>query len=672
MENAFIEVIGTGVTGYSDGRGEFVIRGLEPGHHVVRVTRLGYEPQERAIETRNGAVTRVTFTLGLQPVGVEEIRAVARPVRDPTREVMTREEIEASGKLTAAELLEGRSGVIVQRRGPGAPQTVSIRGSAADEVLVLLDGAPLNDPLTGAADLSTVSTAQIESLTLLRGSQSATYGPGAAAGAVLITSRASTATLGLGVETGSLGYWSATAETSGRAFGLDLSAGGEARRADGAFEYRRPNELGGDRATRLNADVAEASGFAAAAGTLAGGALRLRAGLTQLDRGIPGPSYAPTPAAREELERWRAQASWERRVSRARLSTHAYAVRQEVRFFDPAPPNGFPYDSRTSALSMGGRLATEWELQGLLRSVWNGLELRRQKYVSDALDDSQPGGRFDLGIFAGGRLTPQRFSSSSLSGALRVDRDDLSNSWHLTHELSLTAELGPATLNLRHASSYSPPSFGDQFFREGVAVQPNPELRAERIPNELNLGASIAGDFGGFATGAISVDAYLADVKDMIVWAPDFRFVWSPRNFDVKRRGLDLQGQLQLPSSDIQLTATYSLTRATYDRAGEEAVQVIYRPQHSGSLGAGWRPGRWELHADARFIGTRYPVPARLNALAPYWTLDLRLRRSFDAGGWQIVPTLAVDRLLNNDAALIYGYPEPGRLVRFEIAARPH
>ncbi len=64
-------------------------------------------------------------------------------------------------------------------------------------------------------------------------------------------------------------------------------------------------------------------------------------------------------------------------------------------------------------------------------------------------------------------------------------------------------------------------------------------------------------------------------------------------------------------------------------------------------------------------------MPAPLNALDPYWTVDLRLRRSFDAGTWQITPTLAVDRLFDNDDSLIFGYPEPGRVLRLELAARP-
>ena len=201
-------------------------------------------------------------------------------------------------------------------------------------------------------------------------------------------------------------------------------------------------------------------------------------------------------------------------------------------------------------------------------------------------------------------------------------------------------------------------------------VEPNPELRAERVPSDLSLGAAIEGRIGG-TRGRLTVDGYIADVKDMIIWAPDFRFVWSPRNFDVKRRGVDVEGRIELAPHTLTLLAAYSYARVTYDRPDDDTVQVMYRPRHSGSIGARWKPARWEIGVDARYIGERYPVPAPLNALDPYWTVDLRLRRSFDAGSWQITPTLAVDRLFDNDDSMIFGYPEPGRIVRFELALRP-
>ncbi|MEE9133631.1 MAG: TonB-dependent receptor, partial [Gemmatimonadota bacterium] len=156
LESVLVEVLGVGLTALSDGRGEYRIRGLEAGRYTVRFSRLGYEPQSQDVEVRNGEVARLGVQLGARPLPIAEVRAKAEAGRSPGVISISRAEIEQRGELTAGSLLEGRPGLVVQRRGPAGPQTVSIRGSSADEVLVLLDGAPLNDPLSGEADQSTI------------------------------------------------------------------------------------------------------------------------------------------------------------------------------------------------------------------------------------------------------------------------------------------------------------------------------------------------------------------------------------------------------------------------------------------------------------------------------------------------------------------------------------
>jgi len=674
VEDVLVAVIGNGLATLSDGRGEFRLRGLEPGRHSVRFTRMGYEPQVREIELRNGATTWLAVRLGAQPIELDEVRTAARAVAAgdavPGAILVARDEIEGSGEHTAADLLEGRAGLVVEGRGVAGRQTLSIRGSSADQVLVLLDGAPFGDPLTGAADLSTIPASQIESITVLKGSRSARFGPRAEAGVVLIETRGDAVPWAARLETGSLGSWSASAEGSGGDPRFAWSAGGSARTIDGEFEYRAPDGLGDRNGTRVNNDLSEANLFAAATTAAAGGDLRVRAGFTRLQRGLPGPSYQSTPTAREELTRWNGQAGWERQRDGSRLSASVHGVLQRAHFSDPEPPLGLPYDSRTDALAVGARIVAQTSPNDYMSSLSAGLELRGQRYASDTFDESAPDGRFDFGLFVGAQLTSAAVRSPQLSAALRLDRDGLDDLWRLTHELTLTASAGFASFHLRHASSYSPPTFGDQFFREGVMVEPNPGLRAERVPSDLGLGVALDGRIGS-AFARLAVDGYSADVKDMIIWAPDFRFVWSPRNFDVKRRGFDVEGSIELARQDLILRAAYTYARVTYDRPDDDTVQVMYRPRHSGSVGARWTPGRWQIDADARYVGERYPVPAPLNALDAYWTVDLRLRRSFDAGGWRITPMLAVDRLLDNDDSLIFGYPEPGRVVRFELAVRP-
>ena len=329
--------IGTELTTLSDGRGEFRLRALEPGRYAVRISRLGYAPSVREVEVRNGSATSLSVTLAARPFNLEEIRAEAR--RDAPGTVrISRAEIERRGAQTAADALDGEAGLVIRRRGPTGAQTVSIRGSAADQVLVLLDGAPLNDPVTGSADLSTISAAQIQSITVLKGSQSARYGAGAEAGAVLIESRSAAGPLGFRGGAGSLGAWTGDVEAGSRVGAYAWSAGGYARGVDGEFRFDEPEALGGGEATRVNNDLSEAGGFAAASGPLAGGVLRGRLGYTRLERGLPGLAFLPSSTAREELDRWRGQASWERARGRASYSAQLHGLTQTTRFSDRDPP----------------------------------------------------------------------------------------------------------------------------------------------------------------------------------------------------------------------------------------------------------------------------------------------------------------------------------------------
>jgi len=669
VPGALVAIVGTGINTLSDGRGEFLLRGLEPGDWTVRISRLGYATAERTVSIRNGQRGRLDVRLGVHPVAIHGIEAVGARTTAPAAIHIDRAEIEARGARNVAEALEGRAGLLIEGRGPGAPKTISIRGSGEDDVLVLLDGAPLNGPLTGSADLTSVPASQVESITVIKGSASARYGPGAQAGVVLIETRSQPQPTRLLLGSGSLGAWRAEGE-AGIGGAPHLMAGFHASGLDGRFDFSSP-ALPSEPATRDNADLLELGGFIAGQGNLAGGRLRLRAGYSGLERGLPGRSFLQSPHAREEFDRWRGQASWERELGEARLALDAHALHQGARFSDPAPPVGLPYDSRTTATSVGGDLVLELEAGPHISSLLFGLDLEDQRYESSELMDSAPSGRLDFGVFAGSGLrTGASPAWPELLATLRLDRDGTADIWRLTHELTARAALAGLEVHARHASSYKPPSFGDQYFKHGVAVQPNPDLRAERVSAELAAGIAIAGGLPFATRGRLAVEAYRADVRDMIVWAPDFRFVWSPRNSDVRRRGLDVEGTLSLLRYSLELTAGYSYNRAVYDRPGADTVQLIYRPLHSGSARLGWEPGRWNLAIESRYTGTRYPVPARVNALDPFWTLALRAARDLNLAGWRVTPVLRVERLLDNDDSLIFGFPEPGRTLQLDVTLR--
>jgi vitamin B12 transporter len=90
------------------------------------------------------------------------------------------------------ELLRYAAGVEVQQRGPqGVQSDLMIRGGTFQQVLVLVDGMRLNDPLTGHfSSYIPVHPSEIERIEILKGNASALYGPDAVGGVIHIITKA--------------------------------------------------------------------------------------------------------------------------------------------------------------------------------------------------------------------------------------------------------------------------------------------------------------------------------------------------------------------------------------------------------------------------------------------------------------------------------------------------
>src|SRR5262249_46955989 len=131
---------------------------------------------------------------------------------------------------------------------------------------------------------------------------------------------------------------------------------------------------------------------------------------------------------------------------------------------------------------------------------------------------------------------------------------------------------GPTSITVGFGSAVTPPVLADLFFREGVGVRLNPDLRPERVRWELEGG--VRRQLPGAATVGIRV--FAGRVADMIVWAPDFRFIWSPRNFDVVRRGGEITGEWGVARA-LRLSGSATYAAVTYDIP--DGAQVLYRPR---------------------------------------------------------------------------------------------
>ncbi|MBD3271295.1 MAG: TonB-dependent receptor plug domain-containing protein, partial [Elusimicrobia bacterium] len=104
--------------------------------------------------------------------------------------VISRQEIEHATANDLGELLQQYDQIKVGSNGDlGALKTVSIRGSTAEQVLVMIDGRPVNDTAFGVARLEQILLTNIEQVEIVRGGTSALYGANAVGGVVNIITR---------------------------------------------------------------------------------------------------------------------------------------------------------------------------------------------------------------------------------------------------------------------------------------------------------------------------------------------------------------------------------------------------------------------------------------------------------------------------------------------------
>jgi outer membrane cobalamin receptor len=656
-----------GAVAQTQADGTFQLRGLDPGTVTLRVVAIGYQPSELSLTLANGQHRTLAIRLVPAPIVLPELVSIAnRPTPGVT--VLDRDAIQASGRVDLGTLLEGQTGVLIERRGGAAgPATISIRGSSSGQVLVLLDGTPLNDALTGSADLSLVSLETLDSVVIRRGGGSERYGSRAMGGVVELYSRRSgrPAGLSLGARAGAWGdrglsgtFSAAHPTGSGR---LSAQATGSARNLDGDFEFDVPPARGGGTANRINAGSEQRAAQASAGYEWGHDEFRLRGDWLRVDRGMPGTDVQQTPFATQAQRRLGGGAGLRVRGSAVSWLTDVAVQHQRAEFQDSAPPTGAPYHDSLTALNVTAQSGID-----LVRGAWSlssGIDYRYLRAEGSALTTSAPESQTFGGLWGSVALHrpwgPDGFFQLSL--AARGDAGTGIGDPVLSPKAAASAGRGAWSLTATWGSSFSPPALGDLFFQEGVQVRANPDLRPERVRDEITLSAGLREQplLGALVRATLS--AYRADIDDMILWSPDFRYIWSPHNFDVNRRGLEAELTTRFPAWNAELGVSGALNDLTY--VGPVLTgQVIYRPRwtangHFDISLIGVRTGLLVRYVGARRTG----IGSELNQLPAFATVDLHLSHGFRLGSTRLEISGGVDNLLDERTSLLVDYPAPGR-----------
>ncbi len=238
-------------------------------------------------------------------------------------------------------------GVVVARTGSTTGfATLALRGSNPDEVLIYVDGVPLNIAEGGGVDISTLPLGDVERVEVYRGTTPLAFGEAALGGVVSITTRTPGATRAQArAAVGSFGTAFGDISGGGRVGRLRFYLGGHVYSSEGdyPFLYQRLPALPAEtRAIRRNNDAFEGNGVLRLALTLNGRrTLSLGAIGFGREQGLPGSLPPPdVPAtARFHSARGLGYLRYESRDDLGpggRLSAQAFVSVERDRVIDPA------------------------------------------------------------------------------------------------------------------------------------------------------------------------------------------------------------------------------------------------------------------------------------------------------------------------------------------------
>ena len=586
--------------------------------------------------------------------------------------VISQEQIDARQPANVMDLLQLVPGVQVDQVGaPGGVANVYIRGSDPEQVLVLIDGVRVNDPLLsrgGSFDLSSVDPSSVERIEVLRGGGSAIYGADSMGGVINIVTRqgaAKTVDLNLNGGAGGNGYASIgarlatnTDEVSASVSASHLEDGKASQGGDldldtvNAALTFRPSDRG-EVKFFLNSINRDSSSFPDQSGGIELAAIRTLE-QRQVEQATGGTSLSFTP--------------WDPVTFKLQFSRYQSDEDIQSPGVEPGPGNpfGIPAQDSSTRLTRDSTLASAGLRLPLQSDLVLGYERLDESGSSDSIIAGFPfPANFDLhrttnSLFASLKSVPL----PNLVVLLELRNDEVSD-----QDSEVSPGIGArytfptrTTVKARYSEGFRPPSF----YALASPLVGNPNLVSETSKGgEIGVEQTLWQDklFGG-VTGFVTKYENLVDF--------DNTFGTGPIGIGqlVNRKNVDTQGvevQLALrPIDRLSINVSYTYLDADIVDSDDH---LLHRPRNSASVGVSYAWAQaWRFVWNTVYAGSSFDfsVPNGDVELSDWTRTDIALSYTWKA----FTATVAVDNLFDSPYEQFDGFASPGRRARAMLSAR--
>lgn len=580
--------------------------------------------------------------------------------------IITADQLEDRQTRDIADVLRDVPGVAVA--GVAGQTQIRLRGSEANHVLVLVDGIEVSDPFAGEFDVGTLQAEPGARVEVLRGQQSALYGPDAIGGVIAYQSASGRARPGFGarIEGGTQGTVNGALRYGAYGDSWDAALSAVVVSTDG-----QPNARNGTRDIGRDSYTLAGKGSVNVSGTLtlraAARYIRTEGQTNDSDFDTTSPTfgfiidspgvtftneaiYALAGAKLDTLDgRWTHDLSAQiANVSRETDSPFGITSASEGDRFKA---------SYVSALAVADdhnlTFAADYEVEGFRNATPGGFVFDERREIEQ------------VGLVGEYRYSGEAFD---VSAAIRHDFNDL-------FQDATTFRVGAGyrvtdTTRLRAAggSGVKNPGFFELYgFVDGRFIG-NAALRPEKSTGwEVGLDQQL-GD-----TASVAVTYFDSELEgEIFTTFPPPNFIATPANrtTDSRQRGVEVSLNARL-GEQFSLDAAYS-----YLDAEENGVEEVRRPNHLASAALTWEAPDEAASAtlvvryngqtpDVAFTDPSF-VPVRVT-LEDYTLVNFNARVKLTDS---LAVFARVENLLGEDYEQVFSFVSPGRSAVVGVEAR--
>jgi outer membrane receptor for ferrienterochelin and colicins len=555
-------------------------------------------------------------------------------------DLITSKEAEFSSMtdLDLAEILTNITSVNISNYGGlGATKTIRMRGSSAAQVLVMVDGRPINNPRDGEVELTTIPLEYIDRIEVIHGPASSLYGSSAMGGVVNIITKSppeegqrTEFMTSFGTYRTYLERLSHSAKINN--FGYIITAeyqSSEGHRDNAEFNAK---DFNSKFEYEFNPD----------------NKLSLNSGFYRTKLGTPGEITSPDLDDKQHSLKNFLDLNWRLKPStETNLLMKLYQNYDRLEFIENTAgfwwETAFKKDIHTTKVR-GLELQFSQQLLDVYR--WLG----GFNYVEN-LNSSTTTGRHKYLIRAG-YLDNQLdlFKNLTLNFGARLD--DYSNfGTEICPSISFLYKFNKdAKLRGGIGRSFRAPTFNDLYWPFDGWSQGNPDLKPEK---------GITGEFGvevklnKYVTTDITY--FRSDYDDLINWEPDSGGIWRPQNIDSAIiDGIELENNIYLMPR-LELDLYYTWLRAKNDKTHN---YLIYQPKHKFDFSLKYENlNGFIFELKGQFTDKRFYNADNTIKVKRFFILGIDVSKKIKDN---FTFFISIDNLLDKKYQIMRNYPMPG------------